>query len=61
MTELSEAAAAICTKHYRYTDRASCNPCQLRPECHSTPGINTHDSLAAWRGRLNSIAEDHNQ
>ena len=59
MTELSGAATAICAKHYRYTDPASCNPCPLRPECHNSPTIATHESLAAWRERLNNIAKDH--
>lgn len=56
MTELSETATAICAKHYRYTDRSSCNPCPLRPECHNSPAIATHESMAAWRGRLNELA-----
>ena len=56
MTELSDTATDICARHYRYTDPASCNPFPLRPECHNSPAIATHESLAAWRGRLNSLA-----
>ena len=57
MTELSGAATAICAKHYRYSDRSSCNPCPLRPECHNSPTIATHESLVVGWERLNKLAE----
>ncbi|MBF0675548.1 hypothetical protein [Pseudomonas sp.] len=55
--DLSEAAKAICAKHYNFKSRSSCNPCSLRPECHRPGETLTQASLDEWRGRVNRLAE----
>lgn len=59
MTGLSEAAQAICAKHYNFKSRSSCNACSLQPECHKPCATLTQASLDEWRGRVNRLAEQH--
>lgn len=59
MTELSDAAKAICAKHYNFKSRSSCNACPLQPECHRPSETLTQASLDEWRGRVDRLAEQH--
>lgn len=57
MSELSEAAQAICAQHYSFKSRSSCNACPLRPECHRPGETLSQASLDDWRERVNRLAE----
>lgn len=57
MTELSDTAKAICAQHYNFKSRSSCNPCLLRPECHSPSATASQNQLDEWRDRVNRLAE----
>ncbi len=56
-SELSQAAKAICEKHYNFKSRSSCNPCPLRAECHKPCQHLNQASLDEWRDRVNRLAE----
>lgn len=58
MTELSEAAQAICAQHYNFKSHTSCNACPLQPECHRS-FVLTEASLSEWQERLNKLALPH--
>lgn len=57
MTELSEAAQAICAQHYNFKSRSSCNACPLQPECHSPARTASQTDMDEWRERVNRLAE----
>jgi hypothetical protein len=60
MTELSEAAQAICARHYNFKSHSSCNACPLQPGCHRS-FVLTEASLGEWQERLNRLALPHGE
>jgi hypothetical protein len=61
MTELSEAAQAICARHFNWKSIGSCRKCPLDPECHNPPYHCTQKDLDEWATRINELAERLNR
>lgn len=57
---LSPEALAICAAHWGRLG-SGCGQCPIRRECQTPVQPLTAETLAAWRGRLNAAALQHEQ